>query len=64
MEHRIYGNVPLLIIEGDGDARDIQIYLKDKLSVYQRPKKIIFVKEFPRHSLNKVDRNRLKEMVG
>jgi acyl-CoA synthetase (AMP-forming)/AMP-acid ligase II len=64
MEHRIYGNVPLLIIEGDGDAKDIQIYLKDKLSVYQRPKKIIFVKEFPRHSLNKVDRKKLKEMIG
>lgn len=64
MEHRIYGSVPLLIIEGDGEAKDIQIYLKDKLSVYQRPKKIIFIKEFPRHSLNKVDRKRLKEMIG
>jgi acyl-CoA synthetase (AMP-forming)/AMP-acid ligase II len=64
MEHRIYGSVPLLIIEGDGEAKDIQIYLKDKLSVYQRPKKIIFIKEFPRYSLNKVDRKRLKEMIG
>lgn len=63
MKHRIYGSVPLLIIEGDGKAKDIQIYLKDKLSVYQRPKKIIFIKEFPRHSLNKVDRKRLKEMI-
>jgi long-chain acyl-CoA synthetase len=64
MEHGIYGSVPLLIIEGDGEAKDIQTYLKDKLSVYQRPKKIIFLKEFPRHSLNKVDRKRLKEMIG
>jgi acyl-CoA synthetase (AMP-forming)/AMP-acid ligase II len=64
MKHRIYGSVPLLIIEGDGEARDIQIHLKDKLSVYERPKKIIFLKEFPRHSLNKVDRKRLKEMIG
>ena len=62
-KHRIYGSVPLLIIEGAGEAKDIQIYLKDKLSVYQRPRKIVFVKEFPRHSLNKIDRKRLLEMI-
>jgi acyl-CoA synthetase (AMP-forming)/AMP-acid ligase II len=63
-KHRIYGSVPLLIIEGNGEAKDIQIFLKDKLSVYQRPKKIVFIKKFPRHSLNKVDRKRLKEMIA
>jgi acyl-coenzyme A synthetase/AMP-(fatty) acid ligase len=63
MKHRIYGSVPLLIIEGDGEAKDIQKYVKDKLSVYQRPRKIVFIEEFPRHSLNKVDRKRLKEMI-
>lgn len=63
MKHRIYGSVPLLIIEGTGETRDIQNFVKDKLSIYQRPRKIIFLKEFPRHSLNKVDRKRLKEMI-
>ena len=63
MKHRIYGSVPLLIIEGAGETKDIQNYVKDKLSVYQRPRKIVFLKEFPRHSLNKVDRKRLKEMI-
>ena len=63
MKHRIYGSVPLLIIEGGGETKDIQNYVKDKLSVYQRPRKILFLKEFPRHSLNKVDRKRLKEMI-
>jgi acyl-CoA synthetase (AMP-forming)/AMP-acid ligase II len=64
MEHRIYGSVPLLIIEGTGEIRDIQNFVKDKLSVYQRPRKVVFLKEFPRHSLNKIDRKRLKEMIG
>ena len=63
MKHRIYGSVPFLIIEGAGETKDIQNYVKDKLSVYQRPRKIVFIKEFPRHSLNKVDRKRLKEMI-
>jgi len=63
MKHLIYGSVPLLIIEGEGEAKHIQKYIKDKLSVYQRPRKIVFLEEFPRHSLNKVDRKRLKEMI-
>jgi acyl-CoA synthetase (AMP-forming)/AMP-acid ligase II len=64
MKHRIYGSVPLLIIEGTGETRDIQNFVKDKLSIYQRPRKIIFLKEFPRHSLNKVDRKRLLEIIS
>ena len=63
MKHRIYGSVPLLIIEGAGETKDIQNYVKGKLSVYQRPRKIVFIEKFPRHSLNKVDRKRLKEMI-
>jgi len=64
MKHRIYGSVPLLVIEGTGETRDIQNFVKDKLSIYQRPRKIIFIKEFPRHSLNKVDRKRLLEIIS
>ncbi len=64
MKHRIYGNVPLLIIEGEGEAQDINAYIKDKLTVYQRPKKILFTHAFPRHSLDKVDRKKLWEMIG
>ena len=64
MKHRVYGSVPLLIIEGTGETRDIQNFVKDKLSIYQRPRKIVFIKEFPRHSLNKVDRKRLLKMIS
>lgn len=62
--HPIYGEVPILLIEGQADQ---QINIKDKLypslTALQRPKKIICIDKFPRNSFGKIDRKSLRELM-
>jgi len=61
--HKMYGEIPILIAEGDIDKTELLSFLKEKLAVLQIPKKIHIVKEFPRHSLDKINRKKLYEMI-
>ncbi|OUR93571.1 hypothetical protein A9Q84_19070 [Halobacteriovorax marinus] len=62
-EHKMYGEIPILIAEGEVDKTELLIFLKDKLAVLQIPKKIHIVSEFPRHSLDKINRKKLFEII-
>ncbi len=59
----IYEEEPVLFIEPKLDVEVIRDFLKEKLTVYQMPKKIITLDKLPRTSLNKVDRSILKSIM-
>lgn len=42
--------------------KELRSYLKDRLIRYAVPERIVFLKEFPRTDIGKIDRNRLKAM--
>ena len=56
----VYGEIPILAIEGNLSKSDVFKFLKGKLMPIQMPKKIFIFKKFDRSSLLKVDRNKLK----
>jgi O-succinylbenzoic acid--CoA ligase len=62
--HKMYGQIPVLIVEGEDCKTELMAYLKSKLSVLQMPKKFHFVEKFPRHSLDKINRKKLLELIG
>jgi long-chain acyl-CoA synthetase len=59
----IYGEVPVLIVEGKVSVKKVYSYLKDKLMRIQLPKKIYIFNKFPRTALLKIDRNQLKKKI-
>ncbi len=63
-DHKMYGQIPVLIIEGKDCKTELVTFLKERLAVLQMPKKIHFVAEFPRHSLDKINRKKLLEIIG
>jgi long-chain acyl-CoA synthetase len=63
MKSKMYEEEPVLFVEPEMDAEVLRDFLKDKLSLYQMPKKIIALTKLPRTSLNKVDRKVLKEKL-
>lgn len=63
VKSEMYEEEPVLFIEPKLDIEEIRNFLKDKLTVYQMPKKIFTIERLPRTSLHKVDRKILKEML-
>jgi len=63
-DHKMYGQIPVLIVEGEDCKAELMSFLKTKLSVLQMPKKYYFVEKFPRHSLDKINRKKLLEIIG
>lgn len=59
--HNIYGDVPVLFVEGLVDEKALETFLSTELTPHQMPKKIFAVETFPRISINKIDRKTLKE---
>lgn len=59
--HPLYGDVPVLFVQGTIELKSFQLFLSQQLSTYQIPKRIIVLDDFPRISLNKIDRKFLKE---
>lgn len=61
--HKMYGEIPVLIAEGKIEKTELLAFLKEKLAVLQIPKKIHIVEKFPRHSLDKINRKKLYEII-
>lgn len=63
--HPLHGEVPILFVQSQetNDESLIDEYLVEKILPYQRPFKILFYQSFPRTSLGKVDRKKLKESL-
>ena len=61
MPHNVYGDVPVLFVEGQVDLRELENYLSTELTTYQMPKKVFILEALPRISINKIDRKKLKE---
>ena len=62
-KNTVYGEIPILAIEGNVSVVDVFKFLKDKLMPIQMPKKIYILKKFDRSSLLKVDRDKLKHKI-
>ncbi|MBK9294999.1 MAG: acyl--CoA ligase [Oligoflexia bacterium] len=61
--HPIYGEIPVLFVEGPNQQEVIKEQLFPHLSAIQRPKKIMCIEKFPRDSFGKIDRKYLKELM-
>lgn len=60
----LYGDRPILFVEGNCDLQVIRNHLKGRLSPQQVPRKIFILEKFPRHSLLKIDRQQLRNEAG
>ena len=55
----------ILFFEGEEiDNKEVLNYLKNKLPNYMMPSKVKYVKELPHNANGKIDRKKLKEMLG
>ena len=61
--HSLYGEVPVLFVEGKIEKEHLQTHLKSHLTQAQMPKKIHILDKLPRKSLQKVDRQKLRELL-
>ncbi|MBN1332487.1 MAG: AMP-dependent synthetase, partial [Synergistales bacterium] len=62
--HSVSGQiVKAFVIRGEEDitSRELQSFCKDRLAHYKTPRVIEFVDDFPRNSLGKVLRRKLRE---
>lgn len=66
VEDETYGEVVQAFVkptsQGGRDERNLVVYLQKKLMNFQVPKKIIFVDEFPRNNMGKIDKNALRKI--
>lgn len=58
-----YEEVPVLVVETNLSVDEVKSLIKYDLDIHQKPVKIFCFKEFPRMSLNKIDRNKLKKWM-
>jgi long-chain acyl-CoA synthetase len=62
----LYGEVVKAFVRpqlgADRDERKLVIYLQKKLMNFQTPKSIVFVDDFPRNNMGKIDKKILREM--
>lgn len=56
-------NIALFLEHSSDDNERLLAYLKKKMPKYMIPSKILFVQEFPLNSNDKIDRNKLKELL-
>jgi acyl-CoA synthetase (AMP-forming)/AMP-acid ligase II len=66
IDDAMWGNRPILFVTRMGDSEvdtpELWSFLEARLSSIQRPEKIIEIDQFPRKSIDKIDREKLKEM--
>ena len=63
-ESDIYEELAILVVETNLDSKEIRTDLKNKLSQSQMPNKIYTFEKLPRFSLDKLDRQKIKQMIG
>ncbi|MGB2958403.1 MAG: class I adenylate-forming enzyme family protein [Bacteroidota bacterium] len=64
VEDEVYGEVVKAFVKPEAgveqDERKLVVYLQKKLMNFQVPKSIVFVKEFPRNTMGKIDKKALR----
>lgn len=66
VEDEIYGEVVKAFVKssesGNQDERELIKFLQTKLMNFQVPKQVVFVEEFPRNNIGKIDKKALKNL--
>lgn len=66
VDDELYGEVVKAFVKpqfgADQDARKLVVYLQKKLMNFQAPKSIVFVDDFPRNNMGKIDKKVLRKM--
>jgi malonyl-CoA/methylmalonyl-CoA synthetase len=66
LAHKDFGEAVTAIVVAEDinnppDADELKKQLKEQLASYKTPKKIIFIKQLPRNTMGKVQKNILRE---
>ena len=64
VEDEVYGEVVKAFVKpvagAERDERKLAVYLQKRLMNFQVPKSIVFVEEFPRNTMGKIDKKTLR----
>ena len=58
------GEIPVAVVEGEGDAHSILERVSKRLAPYKRPRRLLIVDQLPRVANGKVDRVAATKLAG